>query len=156
MMKHYKLFILLFFCSLGYSQQVLQDLYVSKAYVGVNDEWSQANYGSKILINANTDGKIKITNYEFLNDFTDGKAKLQDVGGLNSAEFSYPQKVKTKTDQKGITNITFEGVFIFQLVNSVYSVSSRVTMLVYQDDIVGLKIKENGRSKEYAFSLAQD
>lgn len=153
MIKYYKLIILLFFCANIYSQQALKDFDVSKAWVNEKDGWSEVTYKSEFVVSTNTDGELKITNFDFLNEFCQGKANLINLEGYNSAEFSSPRKIKTNIDQNGFTNIAFEGMLLFKAKDGYYTVSTKVILLVSKSNIIGFKIKTVKDSKEYMFSL---
>lgn len=143
---------LLFFAA-SYGQESMQDSYVTKAYANVDENWSEVSFVSQINVSSNREGLLKITNYEFLNELSNGKAKMAEKSGYNSAEFTSQKLTKEKVDKKGVRNLTFEGVLAFKTYDGIYSAPSRIIFLINQADIIGLKILNMDNSKEYAFNL---
>jgi len=153
MKKYYKLVILLLFFSAVYSQQESENFYVSKAWEGQGDEWSDVIFKPAIIISANTEGALKIVNNSFLYGLCGGKAKFSDKNGYNSAELASPRMILTRTDEKGVLNTTYEGMLVFQSDGNYFSTSIQYTLLIEKNKIVGLKIHKKGDDKEYAFGL---
>ncbi|MCV9930040.1 hypothetical protein OIU83_20435 [Flavobacterium sp. LS1R49] len=153
MKNYYKLIILLFFASATYGQQASENLYVDKAWVNEYEEWSDFKYAGQIIISPTTeDGSLRISNFDFLYDFCDGKAKFANKNSYTTAQFSHPRKIKSTTDKQGIVNSTYEGTLIFQNGNDYYSVIAVVTILD-KGSIIGVKMHLKDNLKEYAFSF---
>jgi hypothetical protein len=153
MNTYYKLIVLLIFTSTSYAQQISENLYVDKAWVNEYEVWSDFNYEGQIVISPITEeGSLRISNYDFLFDFCDGKAKFSNKQSYTVAEFSHPRKIKTTKDKQGIVNSTYEGTLIFQNDKDYYSVIAIVTIL-QKNSVLGLKMHLKDKSKEYAFSF---
>ncbi|HEU4790124.1 MAG TPA: hypothetical protein VFS71_10590 [Flavobacterium sp.] len=153
-MKKQYLLIILFLCfSKNYGQEPIQEAYVSKTYVNVDDEWSEVNFSSMVNIASNRKGQLKITNAEFLRDLSDGKANMVEKSAYDSAEFTSQTLIKEKTEKNGLLNITFEGNLVFKTFDKAYTAASRIIFIVNQADIVGLKIFNKENRKEYALDL---
>jgi hypothetical protein len=153
MKKQYLLIILSLFLYKSYGQEPLQEAYVSKTYVNVDDEWSEVNFSAMVNITSNRKGQLKITNAEFLSDLSGGKANMLEKSAYNSAEFSSQTLTKEKTEKNGVVNLTFEGNLIFKTIDKAYTAPSRIIFVINQADIVGLKILNKENKKEYAFDL---
>ncbi|MWB95822.1 hypothetical protein GON26_15760 [Flavobacterium sp. GA093] len=153
MKNYYALFLLLFTISANYAQQTPQNLFVDKAWVNESEEWSDFQYSGQIVVSTTTEaGSLRITNYDFLYDFCDGRAKFSNKNTYTSAEFTSPRKIKTQTDKQGVVNSTYEGMLVFQKDNDYYSVVAVITILE-KGSILGLKMHVKDASKEYAFSF---
>ena len=154
MKNYYALFLLLFFVSANYAQS--KNVIVDKAWVSESEEWTDFQYAGKIVFSINPNeepGSLRIGNYDFLYDFTDGKGKFSSKATYSSAEFSHPRKVSASTDKQGVLNTTYEGTLVFQSDKDYYSVIAVITILEKNENVLGvkMKLKENNR-KEYAFS----
>ncbi|MFB3385898.1 hypothetical protein [Flavobacterium sp. LAR06] len=157
MKNYYALFLLLFFVSANYAQQSTQTLVVDKAWVSESEEWSDFQYAGQIVFSTSStaeEGSLRIGNYDFLYDFSEGKAKFANKSTYSTAEFAHPRKISATTDKQGVINSTYEGMLIFQSDNDYYSVIAVVTILEKGGNKLGVKmhLKENAR-KEFAFSL---
>ncbi|HKO77468.1 MAG TPA: hypothetical protein VJU52_09630 [Flavobacterium sp.] len=153
-MKKQYLLIILFLCfSKNYGQEPIQEAYVSKTYVNVDDEWSEVNFSSMVNIASNRKGQLKITNAEFLKDLSDGKANMVEKSAYNSAEFTSVTLIKEKTEKNGLLNLTFEGNLVFKTFDKAYTAASRIIFIMNQADIIGLKIFNKENRKEYALDL---
>ena len=159
MRNFYALFLLLFFVSVSHAQQTGETLIVDKAWVNEAEEWSDFQYTGQIVFSTNTsaeEGSLRIGNYDFLFDFSDGKAKFANKATYSSAEFSHPRKIKELTDKQGVVNSTYEGTLIFQSDKDYYSVIALVTLLEKGGNTIGVKMRlKDSNRKEYAFSLKQ-
>jgi hypothetical protein len=156
MKKYYILLLVLFSVSIN-AQRSAETLIVDKAWLNESEEWSDYSYSGKIVfvISANNEeGSLRIGNYDFLNDFCQGKPKFSNKAAYNTAEFSHPRKISASTDKQGVVNSTYEGTLIFQLDKDYYSVIAIVTLLEKGGSILGAKmhLKDSNRI-EYAFSL---
>jgi len=154
MKNYYALILLLFFVSANYAQS--KNVIVDKAWVSESEEWTDFQYAGKIVFSINPNeepGSLRIGNYDFLYDFTDGKGKFSSKATYSSAEFSHPRKVSATTDKQGVLNTTYEGTLVFQSDKDYYSVIAVITILEKNENVLGvkMKLKENNR-KEYAFS----
>lgn len=154
MKNYYALILLLFFVSANYAQS--KNVIVDKAWVSESEEWMDFQYAGKIVFSINPNeepGSLRIGNYDFLYDFTDGKGKFSSKATYSSAEFSHPRKVSASTDKQGVLNTTYEGTLVFQSDKDYYSVIAVITILEKNENVLGvkMKLKDNNR-KEYAFS----
>lgn len=153
-MKKQYLLIILFLCFYkNYAQEPIQESYVSKTLVNVDEEWNELNFSSMVNVASNRKGLLKITNAEFLTELSDGKAKMLDGSAYNSAEFNSQTLTKEKTEKNGLVNLTFEGKLIFKTHDGVYAPSSKIIFIVNQADIIGLRILNNENKKEYVLNL---
>ncbi|TRX34005.1 hypothetical protein FNW52_14430 [Flavobacterium sp. ZT3R18] len=153
-MKKQYLLIILFLCFYkNYGQEPIQESFVSKTLVNIDEEWSELNFGSMVNVSSNSKGQLKITNAEFLTDLSGGKAKMLEGSAYNSAEFSSQTLTKEKTEKNGLVNLTYEGKLIFKTHDGVYAPSSKIIFIVNRADIIGLRILNNENRKEYVLSL---
>jgi hypothetical protein len=153
-MKKQYLLIILFLCFYkNYGQEPIQEAFVSKTLVNVDEEWSEVNFSSMVNVASNRKGQLKITNAEFLTELSDGKAKMLDGSAYNSAEFSSQTLTKEKIEKNGLVNLTYEGKLIFKTHDGVYAPSSKIIFIVNQADIIGLRILNNENKKEYVLNL---
>ncbi|MCC9072105.1 hypothetical protein LNQ49_10990 [Flavobacterium sp. F-65] len=153
MNNYYKLVVLFIFTSTCYAQEISGNLYVDKAWVNEYEVWSDFDYEGQIVVSPITEeGSLRISNYDFLFDFCEGKAKFSNKQSYTVAEFSHPRKIKTTTDKQGIVNSTYEGTLIFQNDKDYYSVIAVVTILE-KNSVLGLKMHLKDKSKEYAFTF---
>lgn len=153
-MKKLYLLIVLFFCfSKNYGQEPLQDAYVSKTLINIDDEWNELNFSAMIDVSSNRQGQLKITNAEFLTELSNGKAIMLDKSAFNSAEFNSQILTKSKTEKNGLLNSTFEGKLVFKTYEGSYSPTVKVVFIINQADIIGLKILNKDNSKEFALNL---
>jgi len=153
MKKHYLLVILLLCFCKNYGQEPIQEAYVSRSHVMVDEEWAEVNYGSMINVSSNRQGQLKIANAEFLTELSAGKAKMVDKSAYSTAELSLPVLTKTKTEKNGLVDMTYEGKFIFKTIEGSYAPTVKITFIVNQADIIGLKIHNNENDKDYALDL---
>lgn len=153
MKKHYLLVILFLCFSKNYGQEPIQEAYVSRTHVMVDEEWAEVNYGSMINVSSNRQGQLKIANAEFLTELSAGKAKMVDKSAYITAELSAPVLVKTKTEKNGLIDLTYEGKFVFKTIEGTYNPTVKVTFVVNQADVIGLKIHNNENNKDYALDL---
>lgn len=153
-MKKLYLLIILFLCFYkNYGQEPLQEAYVSKTLVNVEEEWSEVNYSSIVDVSSNRRGLLKIKNAEFLTELSAGKAKMLKESAYSSAEFVSPILTKEKTDKNGLLYLTYEGKLVFKTIDGVYAPSSKIIFIMNQADIIGLKILNNENKKEFLLSL---
>jgi len=153
MKKQYLLIIIFLFFYKTYAQEPMQDSYVSKTYVNVDEEWSEVNFSAMVNISSNRQGQLKISNAEFLTGLSEGKAKMLENSAYISATFDAPILTKTKTEKNGLVLLTFEGKLIFKTHSGVYSPSVKIIFTVNQADIIGLRILNNENRKEYILNL---
>jgi hypothetical protein len=153
-MKKQYLLIILFLCFYkNYGQEPIQESFVSKTLVNVDEEWSEVNFGSMVNVASNRKGQLKITNAEFLTALSEGKAKMLEGSAYNCAEFSSQTLTKEKIEKNGLVNLTYEGKLIFKTHDGVYAPSSKIIFIVNQADIIGLRILNNENKKEYVLNL---
>lgn len=90
------------------SQTLSGDFVVANAWVKENDEWSNMLYYTEIPVTLNSSGRFKITSYDFLSVFVEGKISLANLNGYDYAEMKNPKYVETQTN-KGKKFIIYEG-----------------------------------------------
>jgi hypothetical protein len=157
MKNYYALFLLLFTVSINYAQQASQTLVVDKAWVSQAEEWGNFEYSGQIVFiipNNGEEGSLKIGNYDFLYDFSQGRGQFANKATYSTADFTHPVKITTQTNKQGVVNSTYEGLLTFQSEKDYYSVKAIITLLEKNGNILGVKmhLKDSNR-KEYAFSL---
>jgi len=153
-MKKQYLLVILFLCFYkNYGQEPIQESYVSKTYVNVDEEWSEVNFSSMVDVSSNRQGQLKIANAEFLTELSGGKAKMLDKSAYVTAVLDSQILTKTKTEKNGLLNLTYEGKFVFKTIEGAYSPSVKIIFIVNQADVVGLKIHNNENNKDYALDL---
>lgn len=153
MKKQYLLIVLLLCFIKNYGQEPIQEAYVSRTHVMVDEEWAEVNYGSMINVSSNRQGQLKIANAEFLTELSNGKAKLLDKSAYVSAELTTPVLTRTKTEKNGLVNLTYEGKFVYKTIEGAYSPTVKITFIVNQADVIGLRIHNNENNKDYALAL---
>lgn len=153
MKKQYLLIVLLLCFIKNYGQEPIQEAYVSRTHVMVDEEWAEVNYGSMINVSSNRQGQLKIANAEFLTELSNGKAKLLDKSAYVSAELTTPVLTRTKTEKNGLVNMTYEGKFVYKTIEGAYSPTVKITFIVNQADVIGLRIHNNENNKDYALDL---
>jgi hypothetical protein len=153
-MKKRCLLIVLFLCFYtNYAQEPMQEAYVSKTYVSVEDGWSEVNYSAMVDISSNRQGLLKISNAEFLTELSGGKAKMMDKSAYTVAVLDSQKLTKTKTEKNGLLNVTYEGKLVFKTMEVAYSPEVKITFIINQADVIGLKIHNNENNKDYALDL---
>lgn len=159
MKKHYALYLLLFCVSVHHAQQSSKTLIVDKAWINESEEWSDFQYSGQIVFSitgSQEEGRLRIGNYDFLYDLSDGKGKFVNKATYSTAEFAHPKKIKAQTDKQSVVNSTYEGTLIFQSDRDYYSVIAIVTLLEKGGTMLGVKMRlKDSTKKEYAFSLKQ-
>jgi hypothetical protein len=153
-MKRKYLFIaLLFWLCETYGQVPIQEAYVSKTYVKVDEDWSVITFSRIIDVWSNRNGQLKISNAEFLKELSGGKANMQEDSAYSTAEFSNQVQTKSKTDKNGLENITYEGKLIFKTREGAYAPNAVIVFIIHHADIIGLKITNKESKKEMAVDL---
>lgn len=152
MKKIYLLITLLCLCKI-YAQEPIQEAYVKKTYVNVDEEWTEINFSKMIDIWSNRAGQLKISNAEFLKELSGGKANMLDDSAYVTAEFSGQVQTKTKTDNRGLLNITYEGKLVFKTREGAYAPNAVVVFIINQADVIGLKILNKENRKEMVVDL---
>jgi hypothetical protein len=153
-MKKQYLLIILFLCFYkNYGQEPIQDAFVSKTLVNVEEGWNEVNYSAMVDVSSNRRGQLKISNAEFLTELSDGKAKMLDGSAYISAEFTSQTLTKEKTEKNGLVYLTYEGKLVFKTHDGVYAPSSKIIFIINQADVIGLKIYNNENKKEYYLTL---
>lgn len=153
MKKQYLLFILLWSIGTSFGQELIQEAYVKRAYVGSEGEWQDAFFTTPVNVFSNRQGYLKITGAEFLTKLSDNKAKLEENTAYNSAELTSPTLVKTKNEKNGLVNATFEGKLVYKTIDGVYTPEVSVVYSINQADVVRLRISNNKNNKEYILDL---
>ena len=88
-----------------------------------------------------------------MTDLSDGKAKMLENSAYNFAEFTSAELKKTKTEKNGVVNATYDGKLEYKCIEGSYSANATITFLIFNADIVGLKIINKESQREYAFDL---
>lgn len=154
MKKLYLLLILVSCISKTYGQIPIQEAYVSKTYVKVDEQWNVITFSRIIDVWSNRNGQLKISNAEFLRELSGNKAIMLEDSAYITAEFGSQVQTKTKTDKNGLENITYEGKLSFKTREGSYTPNAVIVFIVYKADIVGLKILNKENRKEMAVDLA--
>lgn len=152
MKKIYLLITLLCLCK-TFGQEPIQEAYVTKTYVNVDDEWAVINFSKMVDISSNRNGQLKISNAEFLKDLSGGKANMLENSAYITAEFTSQIQTKNRTDKNGLVNLTYEGKLVFKTHDGAYAPTAVVVFIINQADVVGLKILNKENSKEMAVDL---
>ncbi|CAN1549608.1 hypothetical protein MCETHM1_02111 [Flavobacteriaceae bacterium] len=153
-MKKKYLLIVLFLCFYkNYAQEPIQEAFVSKTLTTVEEEWQEMNYGTMVNVFSNRKGQLKIVNAEFLTELSGGKAKMLENSAYNSAELTYQTLTKEKTEKNGLLDLTFEGKLLFKCHEGSYIAPAKITFIINQADIIGLRILNIENRKEYLLSL---
>ncbi len=152
MKKIYLLITLLCLCK-TFGQEPIQEAYVTKTYVNVDDEWAVINFSKMVDISSNRNGQLKISNAEFLKDLSGGKANMLENSAYITAEFTSQIQTKSRTDKNGLVNLTYEGKLVFKTHDGAYAPTAVVVFIINQTDVVGLKILNKENSKEMAVDL---
>ncbi|PKB17039.1 hypothetical protein [Flavobacterium sp. 5] len=153
-MKKLYLLLVLFLCLYKtYGQEPIQEAFVTKTYVNVDETWSEINFSKMVDIYSNRNGQLKISNAEFLTELSGGKANMLDNSAYVTAEFTSQIQTKNKTDKKGLVNLTYEGKLVFKTHDGAYAPNAVVTFIINQADIIGLRILNKENHKEMAVDL---
>lgn len=153
MKKLFLLLVLLLCLCKTYGQEPIQEAYVTRTYVNVDEEWSEINFSAMVNIYSNRTGQLKISNAEFLKELSGGKANMLENSAYITAEFASQTLTKNKTDKNGLVNLTYEGKLIFKTREGSYAPNTTVTFIINNADIVGLKILNKENRKEMAVDL---
>lgn len=153
MKKLYLLIVLLLCLCKTYGQEPIQEAYVSKTYVNVDEEWTVMNFSKIIDVSSNRAGQLKISNAEFLTQLSGGKAIMLEDSAYVTAEFGSQVQTKSKTDKNGLLSITYEGKLTFKTREGVYAPNVVIVFIINQADIIGLKILNKENRKEMAVDL---
>jgi len=153
-MKKMFLLLVIFLCICKtYGQEPIQEAFVTRTYVNVDEEWSEINFSAMVNIYSNRTGQLKISNAEFLKELSGGKANMLENSAYTTAEFSSQTLTKNKTDKNGFVNLTYEGKLIFKTREGTYTPNATVTFIINNADIIGLKILNKENRKEMAVDL---
>lgn len=153
MKKLYLVLILFLYIGNTFAQEPIQESYVTKTYVNVEDNWSEINFSRIVDVSSNRLGQLKISNAEFLTELSSGKANMLDDSAYISAEFTSQVQTKSKTAKNGLVNLTYEGKLIFKTREGAYSPNVVVVFIINQADVIGLKILNKENRKEMAVDL---
>ncbi|REG92941.1 hypothetical protein [Flavobacterium aquicola] len=153
MKKHYLLIVLLLCLCKTYGQEPIQEAFVTRTYVNVDDAWSEINFSRMIDIYSNRTGQLKISNAEFLKELSNGKANMLENSAYITAEFTSQVQTKTKTDKNGLLNLTYEGKLVFKTHDGTYAPTAVIVFIINQADVIGLKILNKENRKEMAVDL---
>lgn len=153
MKKLYLLLVLFLSLYKIHGQEPIQEAFVTKTYVNVDDVWSEINFSAMVNISSNRSGQLKISNAEFLKELSGGKANMLENSAYITAEFSSQSLTKSKTDKNGLVNLTYEGKLVFKTREGSYAPNTVVVFIIHNADIVGLKILNKENRKEMAVDL---
>jgi hypothetical protein len=154
MKKIYLLIVLLLCLSKTYGQEPIQEAYVTKTYVNVDEEWTVINFSKMIDVFSNRSGQLKISNAEFLKELSGGKANMLENSAYVTAEFTSQIQTKSKIDEKkGLTNLTYEGKLVFKTHDGTYAPNAVIVFIIHQADVIGLRILNKDNHKEMAVDL---
>ena len=153
MKKLYLLIIFVLCVSKTYGQIPIQESYVAKTYVKVDEEWNVITFSRIIDVSSNRNGQLKISNAEFLKELSGNKAMMLENSAYISAEFASPVQTKSKTDKNGLENLTYEGKLLFKTREGSYTPNAVIVFIINKADIVGLKILNKENRKEMAVDL---
>lgn len=154
MKKLYLLIILVSCISKTYGQQIpIQEAYVTKTYVKVDEQWDVINFSRMVDVWSNRNGQLKISNAEFLKELSGNKASMLENSAYITAEFTSQVQIKNKTDKNGLENITYEGKLLFKTREGSYTPNAVIVFIIHNADIVGLKILNKENRKEMAVDL---
>ena len=153
MKKLYFLIVLLICITKTYAQEPIQEAFVTKTYVNVDDEWSEITFSRIIDVSSNRTGQLKISNAEFLKELSGGKANMLADSAYTSAEFTYQTLTKSRTEKNGVVNLTYEGKLVFKTHDGTYAPNAVIVFVIHQADVIGLKILNKENRKEMAVDL---
>jgi len=153
MKNFYLLIVVLLGLCKTYGQEPIQEAFVKKTYVNVDEEWSEINFSRIVDVFSNRAGQLKISNAEFLTELSGGKAKMLDNSAYVTAEFTGQVQTKNKTDKKGLVNLTYEGKLVFKTLEGSYAPNAVIVFIINQADVIGLKILNKENHKEMAVDL---
>jgi hypothetical protein len=152
MKKLYLLIVLLCLCK-TYGQEPIQEAFVTKTYVNIDDEWTEINFTKIVDVWSNRTGQLKISNAEFLKELSGGKANMLENSAYVTAEFGSQIQTKSKTEKNGVVNLTYEGKLVFKTHDGVYAPNVVIVFVINQADVIGLKILNKENRKEMAVDL---
>jgi hypothetical protein len=153
-MKKVNLLIVLFFCFCKiHGQEPIQESYVSKTLVNVDQEWSQLYFSRIINVSSNRTGQLKIENAALLTDLSGGKAKMLDESAYSTAVLNSQVLTKEKTEKNGLVHLTYEGKLVFKTFDVPYTPKVKITFIINKADVIGLQIYNSENDKEYLLSL---
>jgi hypothetical protein len=153
MKKIYLLIVFLLCLSKSFGQEPIQEAFVTKTYVNVDDAWSVITFSRIIEVYSNRLGQLKISNAEFLKELSGGKANMLEDSAYITAVFDSQVQTKNKTDKNGLVNLTYEGKLIFKTIDGSYSPNAVITFIINRADVIGLKILNKENRKEMAVDL---
>lgn len=146
------LFLLLSICK-SYTQELIQEANVIRAYVGSDEEWQETSFATPVTIFSNRQGYLKVTGAEFLTKLSGNRAKLEENTAYNSAELTSQAFVKTKNEKNGLVSNTYEGKLVYKTIDGVYTPDVSVVYTINQADILRLKISNKKNGLEYILDL---
>lgn len=153
MKKHYLVIVLLLSLFKTYSQEPIQEAFVTRTYVNIEDNWTEINFNRMVDVFSTRLGQLKISNAEFLKELSGGKANMLENSAYVTAEFTSQVQTKSKTDKNGLLNLTYEGKLVFKTHDGTYAPNAVIVFIINHADIIGLKILNKENSKEMAVGL---
>lgn len=153
MKKKYLLIVLFLTFVKNFAQEPIQESYVSRALLYVEEGWAEKNYSKMVNISSNRKGQLKIDNAEFLTELSGEKAKMLDDSAYSTAVFSGQVLTKEKEEKNGLMNLTYEGKLIFKTHEGTYSPNAKITFIINKADVIGIRIYNKDNSLEYLLSL---
>jgi hypothetical protein len=153
MKKQYFLILLFLVFSKTYAQIPIQEAYVSKTYLNVDDQWTEVNFSAIVDIFSNRLGQLKISNAEFLTDLSGGKATMLAESAYITAQFESQTLVKAKIEKNGLELLTYQGKLVYKTYSGTYTPEVKITFTLNKADIIALRIINSENRKEYIFEL---
>ena len=101
MKKHYLVIVLLLSLFKTYSQEPIQEAFVTRTYVNIEDNWTEINFSRMVDVFSNRLGQLKISNAEFLKELSGGKANMLENSAYVTAEFTSQYRPKAKRIKMG-------------------------------------------------------
>lgn len=115
--------------------------------------WDGAPFSEEIYIKTNTEGKLYIRGYDFLEEFTLEQAPLSNMDGYNSAEISSGTPIKVFYDNEKRKNYVFEETLFFNGNHNNYSCLIRYTIITDNGEIIAIKLLNNKINRKFLFKL---
>ena len=130
-----------------YSQKISGNYIVSGVIYRAGDGNYRSNFIYDIFVSLDTKGNLKITSYQFLSVLSDEKFFAE------TAEIKNPHFNREKLTSNGIKGISYYGDIV-NTKNGNYSfISVNFTVLVLENEIVGMYINKSHGNKEYLLML---
>lgn len=130
-----------------YSQKISGNYIVTGVTYRAGDGNYRSNFIYDIFVSLDTKGNLKITSYQFLSVLSDEKFFAE------TAEIKNPHFNREKLNTNGIKGISYYGDIV-NTKNGNYSfISVNFTVLVLENEIVGMYINKSHGNKKYLLML---